>query len=91
MSTTGPRRPRGHRADMELLIIAQVHLADICRDLRRRRRAARIRQGEIADALGVDVATISSWENLHKPPLALNLFAWVAYLDTRLQLAGETP
>lgn len=71
------------------LVAAQLGLAAACRELRRRRLAARIGQAEIAAALGVDLATISNWENCHRPPLALNLFAWASYLEARIEVLDE--
>lgn len=82
--TNATRRKRREGADPALFVLAHLELAAVCRELRRRRLAAGLGQSEVAAALGIDIATLSIWENCHCPPLTLNLFAWAAYFGVTL-------
>jgi transcriptional regulator with XRE-family HTH domain len=57
-----------------------TRLAERCRHLAGVRRARGIRQQTVAEALGVSVNTVSSWERCKARPTDEHLAAWAAYL-----------
>lgn len=60
----------------ELALISEIREALADGTAMKRRQAARISQGEIAEASGVGQSTVSGWENNHRRPKADHALAY---------------